>query len=178
MPKIKLFIATTLDGFIAREDGSLDWLTGMPNPGQTDHGYNEFIQSIDTIVMGRKTYQEVLGFGVPWPYADCMTYVATTNSRFETSTPSTGIIRAINSETIQQLRLGSSKNIWLVGGGEIITAFLNEHAIDEMIISVVPIILGKGIRLFAHQPAETHFELVSSTAFDTGVVNLEYCKTA
>jgi len=177
MTKIKLYIAATLDGFIAREDGSIDWLTGMPNPGGTDHGYNEFLQSVDTLVMGRKTYDDVLGFGIPWPYPDHKTYVVTANNDFKTSTPATEIIHAINRETIQMLKRASRNNIWLVGGGEIVTAFLNENAIDEMIISVIPILLGKGIRLFQHELKETRFGLVSAQTFETGVVNLVYRKS-
>ena len=68
MPKIKLYIAATIDGFIAREDGSLDWLNNHPNPDQLDYGYADFMSRIDTVIMGRKTYEEVLGFGVEWPY--------------------------------------------------------------------------------------------------------------
>lgn len=176
MTLIKLFIASTLDGFIAREDGSIDWLTGMPNPGGTDHGYHEFLQSIDTLIMGRKTYDEVLGFGIPWPYPDQMTYVVTMDNGFKTGSPATEIIHAINGETIQKLKLASRKNIWLVGGGEVITAFLNENAVDEITISVIPILLGKGIRLFQCELKETRFDLVSAQPFETGVVNLVYRK--
>jgi dihydrofolate reductase len=75
------------------------------------------------------------------------------------------------------LKRASRNNIWLVGGGEIVTAFLNENAIDEMIISVIPILLGKGIRLFQHELKETRFGLVSAQTFETGVVNLVYRKS-
>lgn len=174
---IKLFIASTLDGFIAREDGSIDWLTGLPNSGQIDHGYNDFLADIDVIIMGRKTYDDVLGFGIPWPYPDHKTYVVTANNDFKTSTPATEVIHEINDETIKKLKLMSRKSIWLVGGGEVIAAFLNENALDEMTISVIPILLGKGIRLFQQLPEETKLELVSSQPFETGVVNLVYRRT-
>lgn len=79
MKKTKLFIATSIDGYIARKDGTLDWLDAIPNPDQLDYGYYAFYETVDTILMGRKTYEEVLGFGVDWPYPDCKTYVVSSN---------------------------------------------------------------------------------------------------
>jgi len=78
MSSIKLYIATTIDGFIAREDGSLDWLEELPNPNQINYGYTDFYATVDKVAIGRKIYEEVLGFGVNWPYEDCKTYVITT----------------------------------------------------------------------------------------------------
>ena len=176
MSRIQLFIATTLDGFIAREDGSLDWLLQLSNPSGTDHGYNEFIGKISTIVMGRKTYEKVLGFGIDWPYTNCRTLVVTKNESFSVSTSHTSVVHEINKESIEEVKAKAESNIWLVGGGEIITRFLDLSEIDEMILCMIPIILGKGIKLFPNEPAETHFEFVRSEAFDTGVVNLTYLR--
>ncbi len=176
MPKIRLFIATSLDGFIARENGSLDWLLNIPNPSQTDHGYNEMIENTDVIVMGRKTYDVILGFGIEWPYENCKTFVVTWKRDFVPSTANTFVLNKIDAGTIQFLKKQSSKNIWLAGGGSLVTQFLNLGAIDEMTISIVPLILGKGIRLFADVPAETQFETVKTVLFDTGIVNLVYQK--
>lgn len=176
MPKIKLFIASTIDGFIARENGSLDWLLSLPNPNNIDHGYNDLIDSVDTIVLGRKTYDELLGFGIEWPYKNFKTYIITKNKNYPIKTESTFIVESIDSKLIDKLRLESNKNIWLVGGGVVISQFLNLGAIDEMTISIIPIILGKGLRLFSEHPLETNFELLDSIAFETGVVNLRYRK--
>ena len=176
MKEIRLFIATSLDGFIAREDGSLDWLVNIPNPSQTDHGYNEMIENTDVIVMGRKTYDEILGFGIEWPYGNCKTFVVTRKQDFIPSTSNTFFLNKINDEIIKFLKDQSSKNIWLAGGGSLVTQFLNHGAIDEMTISIVPIVLGKGIRLFADEPSETQFETVKTELFDTGIVNLVYRK--
>jgi dihydrofolate reductase len=176
MSKIKLFIATTIDGFIARENGSLDWLFSLPNPNNIDHGYNALIDSVDIIVMGRKTYDELLGFGIEWPYKNYKTYIITKNRNYQIRSENTFIAESIDSKLIDKLRLESNKNIWLVGGGNVITQFLNLGSIDEMIISVIPMILGRGLRLFPGHPLETNFELLDSVAFETGVVNLEFKK--
>lgn len=176
MKEIHLFIATSLDGFIAREDGSLDWLVNIPNPSQTDHGYNEMIENTDVIVMGRKTYDEILGFGIEWPYENCKTFVVTGKPDFVPSTANTFVLNKIDSEVVDFLKNQSNKNIWLTGGGSLVTQFLNLGAIDEMSISMVPIILGKGIRLFPDKPLETQFNTVKTELFETGIVNLVYSK--
>ena len=176
MKEIRLFIATSLDGFIAREDGSLDWLVNIPNPSQTDHGYNEMIENTDVIVMGRKTYDEILGFGIEWPYENCKTFVVTGKPDFAPSTGNTFVLNKIDAGTIQFLKNQSSKNIWLAGGGSLVTQFLNHGAIDEMTISIVPIVLGNGIRLFPDKPLETQFKTVKTELFETGIVNLVYRK--
>lgn len=174
MTKIKLYIATSLDGYIAREDGALDWLDAIPNPEKIDYGYTDFIKTIDTVIMGRKTYEEVLGFGVDWPYPDSTTYVLTSDVNYRTKTENTKVLNEVSIETIELLKKQSKKDIWNIGGGEVITAFLNLGQIDEMILSMIPVILGSGIPLFPGSPKETSFELTDTCAFDTGIVNLSY----
>lgn len=176
MKKIKLYIAASLDGYIAREDGSLDWLYELPNPDQEDYGYGDFLTTVDTIVMGRKTYEEILGFGVDWPYSDFRTLIITSQENYRVRTASTEAMSHIDQQGIDKLRAGSQKNIWLVGGGQIITEFLNLGAVDEMTISMVPRILGKGIELFPNGPRETLFDLVSAVSFESGMVNLMYSR--
>ncbi|WP_299529103.1 dihydrofolate reductase family protein [Ulvibacterium sp.] len=174
MSKIKLYIATSLDGFIAREDGSLDWLYALPNPNQIDHGYADFFESIDTIIMGKGTYEEILGFGVEWPYSNCQTYILTTDKNFKAKTEKTKIIHQVNNPVVEQMKSNADKDIWIVGGGKTITHFIDLELIDEMILCLIPTILGKGIKLFPNNPKETTFELRKSETFETGVVNLTY----
>lgn len=176
MSKIKLFIAATIDGFIARKDGSLDWLFELPNPNNIDHGYEKFFNTIGVVVMGRKTYDEVLGFDVEWPYGNCKTFVITSDKNFSTNTENTFVLNQINKKSIEQLKSESQKDIWLVGGGKTITAFLNLDAVDEMILSIIPIVLGEGIRLFPDGPKETRFHLTNTEKFETGIVNLWFTK--
>jgi dihydrofolate reductase len=178
MATIHLFIASSLDGYIARPDGSLDWLEGHPNPDQLDYGYMDFLAGIDTVVMGRKTYETILGFGVEWPYGECDTYVVSRQAGLNIDSPRTEHLQVLDSEAISRLRQKSQKGIWLVGGGALITAFLNLEAIDEMLISLIPVIIGEGVPLFPGNPLETKFELVRAEPFSTGVVNLQYRRKA
>ena len=172
--KIHLFIACTLDGYIARENGSIDWLLEMPNPGNTDHGYNSFIEGIGCLIMGRRTYEDVLGSGIAWPYGEQKTWVVTGNTGYRVSTPATFILNEITAKSIVRIREQSDKDTWLAGGGGLISRFLSLDLVDEMVISVIPLILGKGIPLFPDRPKETKLILTRTESFDTGVVNLCY----
>ncbi|MEO9965802.1 MAG: dihydrofolate reductase family protein [Reichenbachiella sp.] len=175
MRRLKLFIATSIDGFIARKDGSLDWLDDIPNPDKLDYGYFKFYDSIDTLLMGRKTYNEVLGFGVEWPYPDSKTYVISSGP-VDIKTENTFYIQKPLAETVKALMTEPGKDIWVVGGGELISSMLSLDLIDEMLITITPVILGAGIPLFPSQPKETKFDLINTEAFDTGFVNLTYKK--
>ena len=176
MTKIKLYIACSIDGYIARENNSLDWLHALPNPDNQDYGYNEFIQGIDTVVLGRKTYDEIMGFGVEWPYGNCKTYVVTQNENYQIQTPNTFLLNEVSLKSMDQLKQESKKDIWIVGGGQLITDFLTLGVLDEMMICIIPIILGAGISLFPDKPKETDFTLVNTEAYNTGAVMLTYHK--
>lgn len=176
MSKIRLYIATTLDGYIARENGNLDWLMSFPNPNKIDYGYQAFYNEISTVIMGRSTYEEILGFDVEWPYSDCKTYVISSRSDFSTSTENTEVLSDLSIENLQKIKNAASKDVWLVGGGKVISEFLNLGVVDEMLLTLIPVILGKGISLFPNQPKETNFTLQSAQTFETGVVNLTYIK--
>lgn len=185
MAEIKLFIATSIDGFIARENGSLDWLPGSdPNASKSeaidpelgDGGYGKFIADIDTVIMGRKTYEEILGFGVEWPYADYKSYIVTSDKNYQTKTDNTVVLNEINKQSIVNVKSESKKGVWVVGGGQLITHFINHDAVDEMNLSIISTILGKGIRLFPNDPKETKFVLTKSETFGDGMVNLSYRK--
>ena len=174
MPNIHLYIAATLDGYIAREDGRLDWLDNLPNPEQSDYGFHDFFAGMDTVVMGRRTYEEILGFGVEWPYKKCISYVATRQPDYKLQTPDTELLNPLSPAAIEELRKQSKKDIWLIGGGELVTAFLDQHAIDELWLFLVPTLIGAGIPLFPGQPAETKWELLQSTPYPNGAVMLRY----
>jgi len=176
MPQIQLFIAHSLDGFIARENGALDWLENRPNPKGLDHGYASFLEEIDSILIGRATYEEILGFGVDWPYPNCKTYVFTQQKDFRPSTANTQVLHTISHKAIADVKAAATKNIWALGGGKLITALLNLGAVDEMTLTVIPVILGKGIPLFPNNPLETELELIEAQSFETGAVNLKYAK--
>lgn len=174
MSKTILYIATTLDGKIARNDGSLDWLYAVPNPNQIDHGYIDFLSRIGTTIMGKNTYSEILGFGVEWPYKNIKSYVATTDKNFKTTTPDTFPLSLNIIDFVNELKVKSEKDIWLIGGGKLITYFLNNDLLDKMILTIIPTIIGEGISLFPDNPKETIWKLEDVEKFETGVVNLIY----
>lgn len=176
MAKVILYIACSIDGFIAKPDGNLDWLNSIPNPDNIDHGYSDFLKGISSIIMGRRTYSEVIGFGIDWPYSDKVTYVVTNKESFKIITPKTQILKGNIVEDVHKIKLETSKDIWLVGGGQLVTLFLNNNLIDKMIISIVPTILGQGIPLFPDKPKETLWNLIDNTTFSTGIVTLTYEK--
>ena len=176
MGKGILYIAMTLDGYIAREDGWLDWLNDIPNPDNLDYGYTDFISGIDTIIMGRVTYMEILGFDVKWPYQSCTTYVMSRDPDVEIKTPNTHSINGLSPETISKLHAKSEKNIWILWWWSIVSQCLDLDVIDEMILTIVPVVLWKWIKLFPNIPKETSFSLVKTESFDTGIVALHYKK--
>ncbi|MCU0447980.1 MAG: dihydrofolate reductase family protein [Microscillaceae bacterium] len=176
MSKIVLYIAASLDGMIARPDGNLDWLNAIPMSEEDDYGYGDFLANIEAIIMGRTTYEEIMGFGVDWPYPGLATYVFTHQPDFRATSPDTYVVSENFPEFIRQLQYKAQKDIWLVGGGQLVTYFLNENLLDKMILTIVPIILGKGIPLFPDHPLETSWQLAKVEQFDTGLVSLTYDK--
>ena len=165
MRKIKLFIANSLDGYIARVNGSVDWL-----PTNVDSGYNEFYNSVDTVFMGRTTYDQILTFG-KYPYDGKEGYVFTTN----TQTNKDENVEFVSNveEFIKKLVAKPGKDIWLVGGSGIISTLLDNNLIDEIILSIIPVVLGKGISLFKNSKKETKLQLIKSTKY-SGLVELHY----
>lgn len=174
MKKVKLYIATSLDGFIARQNGSLDWLEGIPNPNKIDYGYDDFYDSVDTVVMGRASYEAILGFDVPWPYTNCKSIIVSRSYASQITTPNTHLVKAGLKEYITQLKQEVGKDIWLVGGGNLLTSFLNEGLVDELMVCVAPVIIGEGVPLFPNVPKETKLKLLQTTPYETGMVMLTY----
>lgn len=172
MKKIKLYIAASIDGYIARSDGDLDWLTKYPINSETNYGYDDFYKSVDTVIMGGQTYRDILSMDFIWPYKDKTTYVITRNP-METKENIHFITENIIEE-ISKLREENGKDIWLAGGGQLITMLLVSDLVDEMIITTIPVILGNGIALFPKQPKESQWELQSSISYTNGVVQAKY----
>jgi dihydrofolate reductase len=165
MRKIILFIASSLDGYIARENGDIDWL-----PENTVSGYDDFVKSVDTVIMGKKTYDQVLTFG-DYPYKDKKSYVFTRNNEYSKD-ENTEFVHDVD-KLVKGILSDSGTNIWLIGGTEIISAFVNLDFVDEMIISIIPVVLGKGIPLFQNIGKEVKLELIKTTDYDA-LVELHY----
>ena len=135
MTKVLAYIASSLDGYIARENGGIDWL-----PETAESGYGAFYNSIDTVIMGKTTYDQVLTFG-EYPYKDKKSFVFTRS--IQNKEENTEFVSDVE-KFVKDGFPGAGENIWLVGGAKIIASFLNQRAVDEIIISVIPILLGKG----------------------------------
>lgn len=173
MRKIKLYIAISLDGKIAKPKGEVDWLDDVPNPDKLDYGYMDFYSSIDTVLMGNTTYQQVLGFDVPYPYPGIKSYVFTRNSELKADENVTYISENIPA-FIADLKKQEGKDIWLVGGGELNSLLLKHRLIDEIFIFVMPVLLGGGIPVFNDEIDTNALQLVDSQTFKTGVIGLAY----
>jgi len=165
MRKVILFIASSLDGFIARKDNSIDWLF-MDN----DYGYKKFYDSIDTVLVGNKTYEKSKEFE-EFPFKDKKVFVFTRNKKLKKDEHVEFVNDIINFS--KKLIKSKGKNIWLVGGGEIAKIFLDNNLLDEVIISIHPIILGNGIPLF-NGAKETKLKLPKHKIFENGLVQLYY----
>ncbi len=173
MRKVKLHIAMSLNGKIALDDGSVDWLEGISNPEKTDYGYDEFYKSIDTTIQGYKTYELFLSKGIDFPYTGKKNYVFTTKVGLE-NTEHVEFIKKNHVNFVKDLKQGEGGDIWVVGGGYINAMFLNEDLIDEIQLFVMPIVLSEGINLFASLPNETKLKLIESKTYSSGAVELRY----
>lgn len=140
--KVVLFIAMSLDGYIATEKDSIDWLEAIEGLG--DNGYKQFYNTVDTLIMGRRTYDWVMNQG-KYPYKGKQSYVLTHRPEMDTSSVKfVSDVEAI----IKSLRSQVGKDIWLVGGGDIVRQCLHLGLIDSIILTIAPVVLGSGIRLF------------------------------
>ncbi|GAA0193942.1 dihydrofolate reductase family protein [Fulvivirga kasyanovii] len=173
MRTLSLFIATSLDGYIAKPNDDLSFLKLVEKEGE-DYGYAAFTSTIDTIILGRKTYDWVLREIGPSHYdnGEREVYVVTRTERPDVG--KTKFYTGNLTELVQQLKSQKGKNIYCDGGAEIVNELLKNDLIDEMIISVVPVLVGNGTRLFKDGRPEQQLELVNTKTFDTGLVQLHY----
>ena len=173
MRKISLFIATSLDGYIAKPDNDLSFLRLIEKEGE-DYGYAEFTNTIDTLIVGRRTYDYVLEEIGPSHYDNGQrdVYVITRTERPQVGRTIfyTGDI----TELVKRLKSGKGKNIYCDGGAEIINELLKHDLIDEFIISVIPVLLGDGIKLFKDGRPEQRLEFITAKTFETGLIQLYY----
>jgi len=170
---IILYIATSIDGFIADKNGGIEWLHDPDYEDQSsDYGYDNLLGRIDTVIMGNETMNFVINAGVPYPYKDYKSYVITRNPEGK-SHPHAEYISDWQS-TANDLRNAEGKDIWLVGGGQINTLFLEAGLIDEIILTMIPCVLGEGIPLFPAADGLKKFELLETKCFNNGMAQLHY----
>jgi len=170
--KVIVHIAASADGYIARPDGDLEWLTSRPAP-KGFYGMEAFMKTVDTMVIGRKTYEESLKLGGTFD-STSRTFV------FSRQKPPAKIPKGVEfvneaiGPFISRLREQPGKDIWLMGGGELIASCLDEKVIDEFVVSVVPVFIGDGIPLIARRHRHVPMTLKSVERFDDGLVQLHY----
>jgi len=169
--KVVLYIAQSLDGYIAGEGGDISWLDTMAREGE-DYGYGEFIESVDTVIMGRKTYDKVLSFGMGFPHTDKSCYVL--SRKRKGSEGSVEFYSGNVAELVWKIRGEEGKDIFVDGGAEVVREFVQRDLIDEYIISTVPVLLGSGTRLFLETDTSLKLSLVYSRAYESGLVQLKY----
>jgi dihydrofolate reductase len=169
--KTILYIAQSLDGYIAKPNDDLGFLSIVEQEGE-DYGYGAFMSSVDTVITGRKTYEWVLAQVPEYVHTDKEAYIITRTSR-----PSIGSIHFYTGnlkDLVLRLKSEAGKNIFMEGGAEVVHALLQDNLIDEFIISIIPIFVGDGIKLFKDGRPEVLLELVSAKQFDKGLVQLHY----
>lgn len=170
----KVFIATSIDGYIATVDNQLDWLNMISNPNHDDMGYLDMMSSIDAIVMGRKTYETVASFEGPWPYKKRVFVLSNTLSNISTELcDKVEIITGSLEEIIRNLNEKGFNNLY-IDGGKTISSFLEADLIDDLILTTIPIILGKGIPLFNPIDKVLKFSLIKSTLYLDQLVQRHY----
>ena len=168
-----LYIAMSLDGYIAKPNDDLGFLSMVEAEGE-DYGYTDFVQSVDTVILGRRTYDWIMAQVPVFPHADLKTYVIT-----RTAMPGMGLTEFYTGDIktlIGALKRQEGKNIFIDGGAMVVNLMLSDGLIDELIISIIPILVGDGIRLFSGNNPEQPLVLKDVKKFDSGLVQLHYLK--
>jgi dihydrofolate reductase len=169
--KLILYIATSLDGYIAMPNDDLGFLSMVDQEDQ-DYGYEEFVKTVDTVILGRKTYDKVISMGIDFPYGDKEVYIITRTPKQDVGSIKyySGDLKAL----VSRLKSKEGKNIFCDGGSDIVNELLKEDLIDEFIISIIPIIVGNGTKLFKDGRPIQKLALISVKSFDKGLAQLHY----
>lgn len=168
--KLILYIAMSIDGYIAKKDDNLDFLSLVEIAGE-DYGHADFVKNIDTVIWGRKTFEKVLSFGEGIPYQDKNVFVI---SKSRKGKEGDAVFHDDVLQLVTSLKQQSGKDIYCDGGAEIATQLLNHRLFDRIIVSIIPHLLGSGIRLFKQDNIEQQVQLKSSITYPSGLVQLWY----
>ena len=175
MRKISLFIAMSLDGYIADTKGSVDWLNGQGNDDGNFDAYTEFAKTIDTVLMGWNTYHQIVTELSPkeWVYNEFTTYVITHNEH--TSSEKIRFVNVDPADLVKRLKEENGKDIWICGGANLVGQLVSEDLIDYYHITVIPTLLGSGIRLFENGRYEIKLKLLHTQSYN-GMTELIYTR--
>jgi len=168
--KLILYIAMSLDGYIAKKDDNIDFLSIVETPNE-DFGYSDFLRNIDTVIWGRKTFDKVLSFGNGVPHKDKKVYVisSTKKGKEEHAEYCSNLV-----DLVKSLKNEKGKDIYCDGGAVVVFELLNHQLFDRLIVSVIPHILGDGIRLFKDSNIEQYLQFKRSISYPSGLVQLWY----
>lgn len=171
--KVVVYIAQSLDGYIASENDDISWLSMVEAPGE-DYGYGAFVEGVDTVIMGRRTYEKVKDFGDHFIHEGRKCYVV--SKSIEGSDKNVEYYGGDLRELVEKLKGQPGKEIFVDGGGETVKSLRNEDLIDEYVVSIIPIMLGRGIRLFPETDREMRSVLIlkDCKTFPSGLVQLKY----
>lgn len=173
--KISMYVAVSMDGFIARMDGSIDWLGGI-DAAANEYDYQSFYDSVDSLVMGGRTYRQIVS-SHDWYYAGKPVWVYSRGA-FACGIPDVFHANVPPPELTARLRQEGRKHLWVIGGGEAHSMFLREGLIDEMRIFVMPLALGEGVPLFAPTVPERRWKLTTVRQWGNNVAELRYARDA
>src|SRR5262249_41185812 len=169
--RFRIHIAQSLDGYIARTDGSIDWLRAYDS---VDYGYETFIAEIGTIVMGRKSYEVCNSFG-EWPYPNARSLVITSQT-LDDMPPQVARVGADVARLVPALRASGGKDVWIMGGAQTINSFLAIEAVDRIDLFTIPVLLGDGVPLFNGSRSEIPLKLAGTQTYDKGLVRTSYLR--
>ncbi|WP_300675251.1 dihydrofolate reductase family protein [Desulfoluna sp.] len=169
-----VYVGTSLDGYISDRNGGLDWLQSIPNPDNLDFGWAAFMERIDAVVMGRKTFEKVSSFDCDWPYTRPVFVLSNTLTFLpEAYEGKAALISGSLSDVLETLHRQGHRELY-IDGGMAVQSFLKEDLIDEMIITTIPILLGGGTPLFGELPDHSAFEHVRTDVFLNAMVQTHY----
>jgi dihydrofolate reductase len=172
--KNRVFIATSIDGYIADKNGELDWLNSFPNPDKNDMGYGAFTAQIDALVMGRITFEMVCSFDIDWPYQKPVFVLSNTMTEIpEKLKDNAQLVKGTLKEILKKIHEKGYYRLY-IDGGATIQGFLKEDLIHDMIITTIPILLGDGVPLFSKLPNNLEFECIHSKIFIDKIAQNQY----
>lgn len=169
--KLALFIAASVDGYIAGPNDDLSFLSMVEQEGE-DYGYAEFTKNVDTVILGKRTYDKVMSMGIPYPYTDKEIFVIT-----RTPQPNQGLINFYTGDLktlVHDLKQKEGKTIFCDGGAYVVNELLQHGLIDEITLSVIPVLLGDGTRLFNTGFNMQHLTLISANSYPKGLIQMHY----
>lgn len=174
--KNSVFIATSLDGYIADKNGGIEWLHSVPNPDNDDMGYLEFTSQIDALVMGRTTFETVCSFDIDWPYQKHVFVLSNSLTNVpEEYKSKVSLVKGELKQILQEIYDKGYRKLY-IDGGKTIQSFLKEDLIDELVVTTIPVLLGSGIPLFGALPQPLHFECVNSKLYLEKIVQNRFIR--